>query len=93
MAILAGRDGVAGVRGLEGSRRIRPDPGRPGQRPGSDVAGGSERPGADTEYRAVFKTPADEGINGDTSPTVLVDVVVACTTTVTADGAIAVPCA
>ena len=53
----------------------------------------AQRPGADTEYRAVFKTPADEGINGDTSPTVLVDVVVACTATVAGDGAIAVPCA
>jgi hypothetical protein len=53
----------------------------------------AQRPGADTEYRAVFKTPTDEGVNGDTSPTVLVDVVVACTTTVAGDGAIAVPCA
>jgi hypothetical protein len=31
-----------------------------------------QRPGTDTEYRAVFGTPATEGINGDTSPTVYV---------------------
>ena len=54
----------------------------------------AQRPGADTDYRAVFKTPADEGINGDTSPTVRVDVVVTCTTTVTgADAGVAIPCA
>lgn len=54
----------------------------------------TQRPGADTDYRAVFKTPTDEGINGDTSSTVHVDVTVACTTTVArADAAIAVPCA
>ena len=29
---------------------------------------------AATEFRAVFKTPSDEGINGDTSPTVAVSV-------------------
>jgi len=51
-----------------------------------------QRPGADTDYRAVFKTPTDEGINGDTSPTVRVDVNVTCTTTVAGDGTIAVPC-
>jgi hypothetical protein len=33
-----------------------------------------QRPGTDTEYRAVFATPSTEGINGDTSPTVLVTV-------------------
>jgi hypothetical protein len=32
----------------------------------------SQRPGADTEYRAVFGTPSTEGINGDTSLTVRV---------------------
>ena len=51
-------------------------------------------PGAtDTEYRAVFKTPADEGINGDTSPTVNVDVVVTCSTVIGANAGIAFPCA
>jgi hypothetical protein len=34
--------------------------------------------GSDMEYRALFKTPADEGINGDTSPTVRVYVVASC---------------
>ncbi len=29
---------------------------------------------ASTEFRAVFKTPSDEGLNGDTSPVVLVPV-------------------
>jgi hypothetical protein len=32
----------------------------------------SQRPSADTEYRAVFATPSTEGINGDASPTVRV---------------------
>jgi hypothetical protein len=34
----------------------------------------SQRPGADTDYRAVFATTSTEGINGDTSPTVRVAV-------------------
>ena len=34
----------------------------------------AQRPGATTEYRAVFKTPSDEGINGDASPVVKVSV-------------------
>ena len=38
----------------------------------------AQSPASDMEYRAVFKTPADEGINGDTSPTVRVDVVASC---------------
>ena len=29
---------------------------------------------ASTEFRAVFKTPTDEGLNGDTSPVVTVPV-------------------
>ena len=28
------------------------------------------RHGSDADYRAVFATPSNEGINGDTSPTV-----------------------
>ncbi len=43
------------------------------------------------EYRAVFKTPTDEGINGDTSPTVHVYVGV-CTGLVGTSDVIDVPC-
>jgi hypothetical protein len=32
-----------------------------------------------TEFRSIFKTPADEGLNGDTSPVVTVRVA-GCTT-------------
>ena len=53
----------------------------------------AQRVGADTDYRAVFATPTNEGINGDTSPTVRVDVVVGCTAVDGADAVIAVPCA
>jgi hypothetical protein len=52
----------------------------------------TQRPGADTDYRAVFKTPSDEGINGDTSPTVGVDVVVTCGAIAGLDATIAIPC-
>jgi energy-coupling factor transporter transmembrane protein EcfT len=34
----------------------------------------SQRPGADTDYRAVFATPSTEGINGDDSATIRVTV-------------------
>ena len=53
----------------------------------------AQRLGADTDYRAVFTTPTNEGINGDTSPTVRVDVVVTCTAVAGADAVIAIPCA
>ena len=66
---------------------------------GTMPAGGSagtyvlaQRLGADTDYRAVFTTPTTEGINGDTSPTVRVDVVVGCAAVAGADAVIAVPC-
>ena len=48
-----------------------------GTMPGSSTAGIyflTQRPGSDTDYRAVFATPSDEGINGDTSLTVRVNV-------------------
>ena len=35
----------------------------------------AQRPGSDTEYRAVFGTQTSEGLNGDTSPTVRVYVI------------------
>jgi hypothetical protein len=34
----------------------------------------AQRPGGATEYRAIFSTPSTEGINGDSSPAVRVDV-------------------
>lgn len=34
----------------------------------------TQRLWSDTQFRAVFKTPTDEGLNGDTSPTVSVDI-------------------
>ena len=48
-------------------------------------------PTTTTEYRAVFKTPSDEGINGDTSPVVKV-AVAACTATVISGAVITAPC-
>jgi hypothetical protein len=38
----------------------------------------AQRPGSDTDYRAVFATPSSEGINGDTSPSVRVYVGADC---------------
>ena len=63
----------------------RSSAGRSARRPGSAVgtmpAGSvtgtyvlAQRPGGATEYRAVFSTPSSEGINGDSSPAVRVDV-------------------
>jgi hypothetical protein len=46
---------------------------------------------SDMEYRTVFKTPADEGINGDTSPTVRVYVGY-CTAIVGVSDVIDAPC-
>jgi hypothetical protein len=51
----------------------------------------TQRPTAATEYRAVFATPSDEGINGDSSPAVKV-VVTTCTASVTSAAVIAAPC-
>jgi hypothetical protein len=47
-------------------------------------------PAAATDYRAVFSTPSNEGINGDTSPTVRVSIG-ACSAVIARDVA-AVPC-
>jgi hypothetical protein len=52
----------------------------------------AQRPSADTDYRAVFKTPTDEGINGDTSPTVRGDVVSCSAAAVAPDSDVAIPC-
>jgi hypothetical protein len=51
----------------------------------------TQRPGATTEYRAVFKTPSDEGINGDTSPVIKVTVA-ACAGAAPDAAGIAAPC-
>jgi hypothetical protein len=52
----------------------------------------TQRPTAATEYRAVFATPSDEGINGDSSPVVKV-VVTTCAAAITSGAAvIAAPC-
>ena len=50
----------------------------------------TQRPSATTDYRAVFKTPSDEGINGDSSPVVRVSVA-ACIASAVGAG-IAAPC-
>src|SRR3954454_13564923 len=51
----------------------------------------AQRPGSTTEYRAVFKTPSDEGINGDSSG--VVKVTVAACAGVAADAtAVTAPC-
>ena len=59
--------------------------------PGAGTYVLAQRPQMDTEYRAVFTTPADEGLNGDTSPTVLVHAST-CTAAATTKGTIDVPC-
>ncbi|MFL5648775.1 MAG: hypothetical protein ACJ77V_06685 [Chloroflexota bacterium] len=51
----------------------------------------TQRPTAATEYRAVFATPSDEGINGDSSPVVKV-VVTTCAAAATSAVVIAAPC-
>ena len=50
-----------------------------------------QAPGADTDYRAVFNSPSEEGLNGDTSPTIRVTVA-ACSAVVVRAGAILAPC-
>jgi hypothetical protein len=62
----------------------------PGSASGTYVL--AQRPGAATEYRAVFGTPSGEGINGDSSPAVRV-VVTGCGAVSGPDSAIAAPCA
>jgi hypothetical protein len=54
----------------------------------------AQRPGGATDYRAVFSTPSTEGINGDTSPTVRVNVS-GCTAVagVKSESTIQAPCA
>ena len=52
----------------------------------------AQRPGGATEYRAVFATPSSEGINGDSSPAVRVDVT-GCTAVAGPESAIQAPCA
>ncbi len=55
----------------------------------------TQRPGAATEYRAVFSTPSSEGLNGDTSPTVTVSVSGSSCSAVAAGstGTVQAPCA
>jgi hypothetical protein len=52
----------------------------------------AQRPGGATEYRAVFATPSGEGINGDSSPAVRVDVI-GCAALAGPESAIQAPCA
>jgi hypothetical protein len=52
----------------------------------------AQRPGAATEYRAVFGTPSSEGINGDSSPAVRVDVT-GCSAVAGPELVITAPCA
>lgn len=52
----------------------------------------TQRPGTTTEYRAVFSTPSDEGINGDSSPAVTVSVG-GCVAAAASAASIAAPCA
>lgn len=51
----------------------------------------TQRPTTTTEYRAVFKTPTDEGLNGDTSAVVKVTVV-ACASMARDAVGVAAPC-
>lgn len=51
----------------------------------------AQRPTTTTEYRAVFNTPADEGINGDSSPVVKV-AVTTCSATAVSAAVIDAPC-
>ena len=52
----------------------------------------SQRPGATTEYRAVFTPPSSEGINGDPSPVVKVSVLGQCTASPIDGAGIDAPC-
>lgn len=52
----------------------------------------AQRPGAGTEYRAVFGTPSSEGINGDSSPAVRVDVT-GCSAVAGPKSSLQAPCA
>ena len=52
-----------------------------------------QRPGSDTEYRAVFATPSSEGINGDSSPAIRVSVTGCTAVAAATDGSIQAPCA
>ncbi len=61
-----------------------------GAAPGTYVL--AQRPGSDTEYRAVFATPSSEGINGDSSPAVRVSVT-GCSAVLGVTAAILAPCA
>jgi hypothetical protein len=51
----------------------------------------AQRPGSATEYRAVFATPSNEGINGDSSPAVRVDVT-GCSAIAGSTASIQAPC-
>jgi hypothetical protein len=51
-----------------------------------------QAPGADTDYRAVFNSPPEEGLNGDTSPTIRVTVASACSSAVVGLPTIDAPC-
>jgi hypothetical protein len=51
----------------------------------------AQKPATTTEYRASFKTPSDEGLNGDASPVVKVAVAGCAATTASAPG-IDAPC-
>lgn len=65
-----------------------------GTMPSSSTAGTyllSQRPSVDTEYRAVFGTPSDEGINGDASLTVRI-YVSTCGAAVTSAPTKLIPC-
>jgi hypothetical protein len=53
----------------------------------------AQRPGVDTEYRAVFATPSNEGINGDSSPAVRVAVIGCVGAAASSAGSINAPCA
>ena len=66
-----------------------------GTMPSGSVSGTyvvAQQPSTDVEYRAVFATPSNEGINGDTSSTVRIYVLGGCTMAATNAGALAVPC-
>ena len=62
----------------------------PGSTTGTYVL--AQRPGGATEYRAVFSTPSNEGINGDSSPAVRVEVT-GCAAGTATRSTIQAPCA
>jgi hypothetical protein len=86
--LVSGRTVTLQRRPVGGSTWTSLGPIPPGTALGTYVT--TQTPTVDMEYRAIFATPSNEGLNGDTSPTVRV--VMAGCSTVAGGDAMTVPC-